>query len=115
VSLLESALESLWSSLSTAAETQVIYRRGGVSLQLAAIPGRSQTEVDQGDGYVRTMHLNDFIVRRSEMTLTPAPGDRIEWGNRAFEVVHLAGERQYESVGPWSVLYRIHTREVANG
>jgi hypothetical protein len=29
--------------------------------------------------------------------------------------VHLAGERHYESVGPWSVLYRVHTREVANG
>lgn len=116
MSFLESALDALWSSLSTATEASITYRRGGgVSVQLAAIPGRSMSEVDQGDGYVRTMQLNDFIVKRAELSLTPQPGDRIEWASRKFEVVHLAGERQYETLGPWSVLYRIHTREVANG
>jgi hypothetical protein len=115
MTLLESALESLWASLATASEVSVTYRRGGISVQLAAIPGRSQTEVDSGDGYVRSMQLNDFIVKRAELGLTPQPGDRIEWQGRYFDVVHLAGERHYESVGPWSVLYRVHTREVANG
>ena len=114
MTLLESAINAMWASLATASDASVTYRRGGISVQLSAIPGRAQTEVDSGDGYVRSV-LNDFIFKSAELGLTPQPGDRIEWQGRHYDVAHMAGGAHYEHVGGWSVLYRVHTREVSNG
>lgn len=111
---LESAINAMWASLATASDASVTYRRGGISVQLATIPGKSQSEVDSGDGYVRSVQLNDFIFKSAELGLTPQPGDRIEWQGRHYDVAQTAGGNHYEFVGGWPVLYRVHTREVAN-
>ena len=108
----EAAVDVLWLSQKAAAGVAVTYSRGATNVSLTAVPGRTITEQDNGDGTVRTMRVVDFVVLKTDLGLTPALADKITWGTRKFAVHMPAGVRHFETIGPYQTMYRIHTKEI---
>lgn len=108
------AIDALWIGQSITAGVEVTYRRAGrPAVTVTAVPGRTITETFDGDGFAQQTKMADWIVKASALGFTPTGGDRIEWGNRRFEVVSGRNESNYEYIGSHRVLIRIHTQEVS--
>lgn len=113
---LQNAVNRLHTSLSGVAGVTVIYTQNGQTpFEIEAIPGRTTVEAEFADGAVHTDRTLDFVVKIEDFYLTPAKGDVIDWDERKFEVMHPAGGKVFEEVGPYKQLYRIHTKEVYAG
>ena len=112
---LQNAVTALHASLKQAAGVTVEYTQSGTVVELTAVPGRTTVESEFGDGTVRSDRTADFVVNITDLGLTPAQGDTIVWDSRTYEVMHPAGGKVYEEVGPYRQLYRIHTKEVYGG
>lgn len=110
--MLEAAAKSLRTAQLDAVADDVVYRRGGESIELKAVPGRTvfRTTDDSG-AYVRT-ETRDFIVPAGSLAFEPEPGDEIVFSGMVYEVLAPGGE----SVWRWSDRYRtalrIHTKEI---
>lgn len=117
VTPLASAVAAMHASLTETAGVAVTYRQGGVATIIqGAIPGRTSVEAQFADGSVRTEKLFDWIIPQEALAgAKPAKGDVIDWEDRRFEVLHPAGGKVYEEVGPYQQLFRIHTRQVHGG
>lgn len=108
----EVAVETLWVAQKAAAGVAVTYVQGATSVSLTGVPGRSLTEQESADGVVRTARVADFVFKQSELGLTPRITDTITWGSRKFAVQNPPGGRHFETVGQFSNLTRVHTKEV---
>lgn len=108
------AVDALWIGQSITAGVEVSYRTSGrPAVTLTAVPGRTITETFDGDGFAQQTKMADWLVKASDLGLKPKGGDRIEWGNRRFEVVSGRNEANYEYIGSHRLLMRIHTQEVS--
>jgi hypothetical protein len=114
---LANAVTALHASLTETAGVTVTYSQGGTNTIIqAAIPGRTSVEAQFADGSVRTEKLFDWIVSQDALPgMKPTKGDVIDWEGRRYEVLHPAGGKVYEEVGPYQQLFRIHTRQVHGG
>lgn len=114
---MQNAVAGLFASLRGAAGVTVEYTQtsSGIEFQITAVPGRTRFESEFVDGSVRSDSAFDFIMSADDMALTPARGDVIVWDDRRFEVMHPAGGKVFEEIGPYRQLYRVHTKEVYAG
>lgn len=101
--------------------TDIVYRRGGVSVPLIATKGASHFQSDQADEYVQHAQTFDFLIRPAALAIggekiEPLPGDEIDELNPAGEVVRTYAVLPQSGVGPWSwsdpwrTMLRIHTQ-----
>lgn len=111
---LANAVNVAFNSLAFAGGVCVTYTQGlTIHKNVEALPGRTDTESQFSDGTIRTSRMADFIVPiESLFGLVPMKGDTIVWDDRKYEVMHPAGGRVYDEMGPYKQLYRIHTKEV---
>jgi hypothetical protein len=112
---LKAAIDSLWRAQKSAAGVTVTYTQSGQSKNLTAVPGRTLTEADFGEGVIRTDRMHDFIVNIDEFGLVPQRGDTISWDGRKYEVLNPTGGKHFDEIGPYKQLYRIHAKEVYVG
>lgn len=111
----KAAVDSLWRAHKQAAGVTIAYTQDGVTKSVVAVPGRTLTEADFGEGVIRTDRMHDFIVNIDEFGLTPQRGDTILWDERKYEVLNPTGGKHYQEVGPYKQMYRIHAKEVYAG
>lgn len=76
-----------------AAGVPVVYRRGEHAVELQAVPGRTEHEVDDGHSLVRA-HSRDYMIAAADLRLNdeqtlPKRGDQIvETGPAGEQLVH---------------------------
>ena len=101
---------------------QVLYQRGGESVELAATLGATTVEItDDAGAMVRSPQM-DFIVSTDALTLggvpvAPCVGDRINVAAAAgktlvYEVLSLPDGRHYKPCDPGGRMLRIHAKQV---
>jgi hypothetical protein len=99
----------------------VTYLRGTASVELAATPGKTTFQVDNGLGVLESFESRDYIVTAADLVLDgqrvrPERGDRIRdtvGGTvQVYEVMAPGREQHYRLAGPDQSLCRIHTKLV---
>jgi hypothetical protein len=96
----------------------ITYRRGGLSVVAKATVGRTNYEIDEGNGVMVRSQSRDYVMRAADLVLggvrvVPQRGDRIEESpDLVHEVVSVAGQNEWSYADPSRVLMRIHTKEV---
>lgn len=120
--LLEQAQATLMSSMLTHAGTAVTYRRGGVSVVLDAVKGKSDIEIAGTDGGQTLVQSIDWIVKPEDLVLdgsqvTPERGDIVELtaGGKVVQhsVLSIPGEPGWRYTDPYRKGLRIHTKVVS--
>lgn len=110
---MQKAASALWRSVKSSAAVSVTYTQDSTSLSLDAVPGTTRVDAESADGMVRTHKEQDFIVNPDDLFgLLPTRGDRIVWGDRTFEVLHVVGGRPYQVSDVYGTMWRIHCKEV---
>lgn len=115
----ELALQQLWAAQQASGGITVTYRSGLAEVELTAVPARTVAELDSGDGVIRTARLADFVIRAGDLLFGnvqhyPEVGDQIDVDDQVYEVLNIAGGQHYQQIGMSDLLWRIHTREVAD-
>lgn len=115
--LLARALLRLPASHKKVAGVAVTYRRNHSSVEITAIPGFTNTEEQSVDGAVFSSITDDFLIEVTDLVLdgeltTPQRNDRIDWGERTFEVFSDGARRAYDYTDQYRTSYRVHTKEV---
>jgi hypothetical protein len=103
-----------------AAETVYFHRPPVASGSASAIPavlGRSEFDVDQGDGGLVRIIAHDFIVAVADFEFgEPAEGDRFIVGTlgagEVYEAMSIPGEPAWRYTDEFRTQYRIHTKHV---
>lgn len=90
----------------------VVYRTAkGTELEVMAVVGSTEYQVDDGGGsFVRT-ESRDFIIPASALALEPARGDSIIWRNVRYDVLSPDGSPCWRWSDAYHVMKRIHTKE----
>src|SRR4051794_36949689 len=103
-----------------AAQT-VTFLRGDSSVSLTAQIGRTEFQLDNGNGLFTATESRDYLVRACDLMLddievVPQKGDRFIEGDLAdgnvFEVLNPAGGDLWRWSDPERTRYRIHTKFV---
>lgn len=120
--LLKRGAEWLARQLRDHAGQEVHYRRGSSVLQTWATVGRTEFQVDDGQGSTRIEHSDrDFLLLAGEFFLNgrlaePRPGDRVEEfsseGHFIYEVMAPAGLPVWRYDDPYRQMIRVHTKLV---
>lgn len=122
--LLERGLSMLARTAPKAAGGRIIYSRGDDAVWLDATWGRTEFNVDAGDGSVRVEHSDrDFIVDADCLILggqlaKPQRGDRItvvneERGDQdVYEVLAPSGEAVYRPCDSEGRMIRVHGKKL---
>lgn len=117
--LLQTGSAWLGEQMASHAATDVLYRRGALSVTVPAVIGETAAEDVDLDEQVRRSRERDFLVRVADLLLggeavTPLPGDRIE--HEVNGVTHTfivgpqpGGEQAWRYATPHHHQYRIHT------
>jgi poly(3-hydroxybutyrate) depolymerase len=89
MSMLSAGLQWLQSSVFTAAAVTISYRRSTTTLNLSAIPGRSDTQATTPEGLVITNRETEFLVKRANLAALwpPIAGDVITNGTKTYRTV----------------------------
>jgi hypothetical protein len=99
---------------------RVLYIRGADSVELAAMPGRSDHELISSDGTMQIAQSDDFLVAAADLVLSGRPilperGDRIHQtvGDATWihEVLGPSGGPVYALVNA-GLTVRIHTKRI---
>ena len=103
-------------ALKSVAGVAVTYERGTGSVSVTAVPGRTEYETTDVQGYGIMAVSRDFLIRCSELVIdseeiTPEAGDTITEGTGTYEVSDAGGE-VWRYSDPYRTVYRIHTKEV---
>jgi hypothetical protein len=110
--------EAAFDSLSLLRGVRILYSRAGESVDLVAIPGRTEfEEAGAIDGAV-TFTSRDYLVKRSDLLLAglsvkPAKLDTITEGDTTYEVRAPGTARVYRPHSPDQSVLRIHAFEKA--
>jgi len=102
-------------SLKAAAGVSVLYARGGSSVTITAVQGRTDHEVIGAHGIViDTARAVDWIVEAADLAAEsldpPARGDTITVNGSTYELIPAGNGRWYS---PWDTSglgYRLHTK-----
>ncbi len=102
------------------ATSDVIYRRGPLSVCVKATIGRTEYEQDDGYGVVIRQETRDFLIRTIDLVLEgevtlPELGDRIEETQcgvvYSYEVLPIGGSQQHWTYSDqFRQTLRIHTK-----
>lgn len=99
---------------------EVLYCRGGGSVSITAIVGRTVAEIDDITGVaLQRTESRDYLIRAAELVLsaqaiTPAPGDkireRIGGVETVWELTPLGIEPCHRFSDPECTVLRVHTK-----
>ena len=120
-SAVASAIAAGIAAAKTVAGLSVVYKRGGDSVALTAIPGNVVYEVTSETGSIETFRSRDWLINISDLdfgagALLPARGDTIEEtvGAIVYEyTVNSLPDGQHYRTGANRVQLRIHTKQTA--
>jgi hypothetical protein len=127
VDLLGQAAAWLTGTRAATMATVVTYSRPGVSpapaqtVNLAATPGATTFEIDNGYGVVERLVSRDFLITTSDLVLGgavvgPRPGDQITEstasGTFVYEVMSPGKEPCWRWSDPYRNTRRVHTKQV---
>lgn len=121
----EIAGRGLWRGLKASAKS-VRYRRGSgagaLSVEILAVPGRTEHEVVDDTGLVSTVHSQDWIVWAADLvlddqvTLPKRNSDVVEELGEdgetvvaTFQVAHPGGTEPFSYMSASRLLVRVHT------
>jgi len=101
----------------------VTYSRGGQQLSISATIGRTEFDVDPGDGFGVRVEARDYLIHAADLvlggvTVKPQRGDRIretraDGDTAVYEVMSPAdGEPVWRYSDDYRRRLRIHTKEV---
>lgn len=118
--VLQRSAEWLARQIEAHASREVRYRRGASVLTTQAAVGRTEFEIDDGQGGVRIEHWDrDFLMRADGFILDgrpaePQSGDRVEeptpQGTFIYEVLAPAGHPVWRYDDPYRQMIRVHTK-----
>src|SRR4051794_37527237 len=103
------------------ASQEVVYVRADSSTTLRATIGRSEFEMDEGNGLVTRVESRDYLILVDDLVLDdqpaePQPGDRIVEGDLSdgvvYEVMAPVGQHCWRYSDPYRQTYRVHTKYV---
>lgn len=122
--LLEWGLTALTTSLKAVASQSVTYARGTDSVDLHATFGRKLLKLDDGEGGIRLQWTDmDFVIPAADLVLSgaviePERGDAIyivaRDKVRQYEVMPYPPDPCWTWSDPYQLMYRIHTKHVAD-
>lgn len=119
--LLEKASAWLDGMRTRHASRPVTYRRGNVSVEVAAGVGRTLFQIDSGTGVLETFESRDFLILAADLVIggvavLPKTGDRITEGQDStsyiYEVLAPGAEPAWRYSDPYRRTLRIHTKQV---
>ena len=124
MTLLERGLSFAARAIPNAAGGEIIYIRGNARVWIFATWGRTEFQVETGDGVSVEYSDRDFIVKAANLTIdgtiaTPTRGDRIEVVNedrtdkQVFEVLAPGGAQPYRLCDSEGVMVRIHSKRLS--
>ena len=96
----------------------VRYVRDGVSIEIAAVVGRTVFRVDKGYGLFERVEVRDYQVDAEDLAALGKPerGDRIRdtlnGKVEVFEVMAPGNEPHFRYSDPYHRVFRIHTKHV---
>lgn len=110
--MIESGLNALRETQRDILAKPVVYRRGGESRPIKAIPAKTIfRSTNEYGAWVRT-EARDFIVPYGELDIEPEKGDVIEFLGGEYEVLAPANEPVWRWSDPYHTAMRIHTKHV---
>ena len=121
--LLKTASDWLQDRQKTHAATLIVYSRGGHQIALTATVGRTEFEIDTGDGFPVRLESRDFLIHAADLvlggvTVLPERHDRIRETDPAGDTVVYEVMGPTEDSPPWRYSdsfrrrLRVHTKEV---
>lgn len=122
--MLEKASQWLGTKIANSLSNEIVYKRGAVSVSLAASRQKTTHEVIDFSGMIVKVESHDFVVLAESLVdgstlLTPLPQDTIEVTvgtvKSIFEVQALSQpngtrEQAYKPCDPWGHQIRIFTK-----
>lgn len=124
--MLERASQWLSEKIATSASNEIVYKRGLISVTLAASRQKTTHETFDLSGMIVQVESHDFVVQAVSLAdggtkLTPQPQDVIEVTDAEASVMHTfevqalsqprgAREQAYKSCDPWGHQIRIYTK-----
>ena len=121
-SLLTRAARFLDRTLHGVAAEDVVYTRGGTSIEIEAIPGSRNALLDEIEGEQASSVDFDWIISADNLLIggvkvEPQKGDTIVWidardNTRTYKVLPDDNERCFRPVDQLGLMYRIHTKLV---
>lgn len=118
MSVLAAAAASHYSRLINTAGVTIQYRRGTSVTRMSAVPGRTTHEVTTSDGAITNIQTADWLVRYSDLNLTPRRGqDIVELINdmgettNTYVVTHPVGGEPWRWSDQYKTIMRIMTVE----
>jgi len=92
--------------------SQVLYRRGGESIAVAATFGKTDIELADESGLTIASFVWDFLINADALGFEPEAGDVIVANGRQYEVMNLAGDGSWRFSDPYRTTLRIHTKDI---
>lgn len=117
--LLKTGSDWLAAQMKAHASQSVIYSRGGSTVVILALPGRTEFEQEDAGGVQTSFHTRDFIVDAADLVLNlvaivPQRGDRItDPDGHIYEVLPDRGQPTHGDANPYHTRLRIHTKRIA--
>lgn len=116
--LLSSSVLAHWRRMSASAGVTIQYKRGAAVTRLTAVPGRTTHEVTTADGAISNIQTADWLVKYSDLNLTPERGrDQVELLNdmgettATYVVTHPVGGEPWRWSDQYKTIMRIMTVE----
>lgn len=116
---MQEAVDHLMARFGQAASVTISYTRGDMTIVgLAATVGRTPFEVMDGD-VLTAYESRDYLIAKDDLAsgglqLVPESGDLIADADGRVYVVSVPKPMHvYESIGPFSSVYKIHTKAIA--
>lgn len=118
--LLQTGASWLAGKLEDSVSNTVTYRRGGLSVSVAATkcPVRSETDPQFG---ILLVNECDWIIKASllvldEQAVEPQRNDEIEESNgQKWHVLPIDGENVFRPLDPYHTAWRVHTKRIDGG
>jgi hypothetical protein len=115
------ATGALWlaGQLATHCSESVVYRRGALTVTLAATESMPPPAMRDENGVLEVVSDRDFTFKAAVLILAtkatlPQRGDRITKTNgEVYEVMHLEGANCYRNMDASGYLLRVHTKRVS--
>jgi hypothetical protein len=110
--LMQSTREALTAIRRKVMGATVAYQRGPLELSVVATIGRSEFDLEDGEGVVQRVQVKDFLIDAEDLTFgEPMPGDIIAEGGRQYRVAPFTGLPAWRFTDGYRRVYRIHTKE----
>lgn len=117
MSAFRTAIAAARATVQAVAGVAVTYTRGASVVALTATPGRTQFELDNGDGVILNIESRDYLIDPADLVIAgtasaPASGDRITEGDRVYEVMPFGREPAWRWSDTHRTRYRVHTKQI---